>query len=159
MYFPAVVRPRPLLFILLLSCLLVLSYLSLDSLRDSSLLYHPHYYAPPEPSNVLLVSAFFPLAKSKHSLEDYDQWLSRFLGRVDTHIYFFTTPEMAKTIRKIRGELPMTLNTTFATPFAIPPLKGLEEEYTNMHQLDSEKDIHGVQLYAVSLKQVNHSTN
>jgi hypothetical protein len=43
----------------------------------------------------------------------------------------------------------MTLNTSFASPFAIPPLAGLEEAYESMHELDIEKDIHSPELYAV----------
>ena len=99
--------------------------------------------------SILLVSAFFPLAKSKHSHEDYAGWLRKYLAKVTTHIYFFAPPEIESMIRDLRGDLPMTLNTSFSSPFDIPPLQGLRGRYEEMHELDIEKDIHSPELYAV----------
>jgi len=99
--------------------------------------------------SVLLVSAFFPLTKSKHSHEDYAGWLRRYLTKVTTHIYFFAPPEIESMIRELRGDLPMTLNMTFSSPFDIPPLRDLRGRYEEMHELDLEKDIHSPELYAV----------
>ena len=99
--------------------------------------------------SILLVSAFFPLAKSKHSHEDYIGWLRKYLTKVTTHIYFFSPPEIENMIRELRGDLPMTLNTSFSSPFDIPPLRGLGDHYELMHELDREKDIHSPELYAV----------
>lgn len=109
----------------------------------------PHHYNVPAPSNVLLVSAFYPLANSKHSSSEYDAWLKGFLGTVKTHLYFFTSPDMEAMIREIRGNLPITLNTTFPTVFSVPPLAGLENRYEQMHEKDTEKYIHNRDLYAV----------
>lgn len=75
--------------------------------------------------SILLVSAFFPLAKSKHSHEDYAGWLRKYLAKVTTHIYFFAPPEIESMIRDLRGDLPITLNTSFSSPFEIPPLRDL----------------------------------
>lgn len=99
--------------------------------------------------NILLVSAFFPLSKSKHSIVQYSAWLSRFLGQISTDVYFFTTPDLAPTIRQIRGSLPITINTTYASAFDIPPLHGREEDYVKMHEWDREKDHHSPELYAI----------
>jgi len=99
--------------------------------------------------SILLVSAFFPLAKSKHSHEDYIGWLRKYLTKVTTHIYFFSPPEIENMIRELRGDLPMTLNTSFSSPFDIPPLRGLRDRYEVMHELDPEKYIHSPELYAV----------
>lgn len=98
---------------------------------------------------ILLVSAFFPLAKSKHSHENYAGWLRMYLTKVTTHIYFFAPPEIETMIRGLRGDLPMTLNTSFSSPFDIPPLRDLRGRYEEMHELDWEKDIHSPELYAV----------
>ena len=98
---------------------------------------------------ILLVSAFYPLAKSKHSHEDYAVWLRKYLTNVTTHIYFFAPPEIENMIRELRGDLPMTLNTSFSSPFDIPPLRDLRGRYEEMHELDQEKDIHSPELYAV----------
>ncbi|KAI0061854.1 hypothetical protein BV25DRAFT_1804834 [Artomyces pyxidatus] len=98
---------------------------------------------------ILLVSAFFPLPKSKHSLSDYHAWLTRFLAPVTTHLYFFCPPNLAPLVRELRGDLPMTLNTSFTSPFDIPPLRGLEPRYEEMHGWDRESKLHSPELYAV----------
>ncbi|KAI5120807.1 hypothetical protein M0805_003205 [Coniferiporia weirii] len=98
---------------------------------------------------ILLVSAFFPLSKSKHSMRQYSDWLSHFLQSITTDIYFFTTPDLEKTIREIRGALPVTIDTRFSTAFDIPPLSGLEKVYEKMHDQDREREYHSPELYAV----------
>ena len=101
-------------------------------------------------TGILLVSAMFPLTKSKHSVEDYISWFSMFLGPITTDIYFYTPPVFSPNIQKARGEgLPITLNTSYASPFDIPPLMGLEEKYQKMHKNDREMFRHFPELYAV----------
>jgi len=102
-----------------------------------------------QPAKILLVSAFYPLSKSKHSHEEYEVWLSSYLSKVSTHIYFFAPPDIEPMIRRLRGDLPMTLNTTYASPYDIPPLVGLRGAYETMHALDPEITIHSPELYAV----------
>lgn len=101
------------------------------------------------PLSILLVSAFFPLSKSKHTMRDYETWLSNFLQPIITDVYFYTSPEMESLVRKCRGALPITVNTTYATPFEIPPLNTSRERYFEMHSLDREKERHSPELYAV----------
>ena len=106
---------------------------------------------------ILLVSAYFPLPRSKHSHEEYDRWVKKYLTKVTTHIYFFAPPEVEGLIRELRGDLPMTLNTSFSSPFDIPPLQGLRGRYQEMHdeipedthRIDWSKDTHSPELYAV----------
>ncbi|KAJ6557233.1 hypothetical protein DFH09DRAFT_1248204 [Mycena vulgaris] len=105
--------------------------------------------APRNASSILLVSAFFPLAKSKHTMRDYEWWLCQFLRPITTDVYFYTSAEMAPLVRKCRGSLPIIIDTTFTTPFDIPPLREFKEEYHGMHALDREKGIHSADLYAV----------
>lgn len=100
-------------------------------------------------NDILLVSAFFPLSKSKHSMRQYSNWLSHFLGAVTTDIYFYTTPDLEPTIREIRGLLPITIDTSFESVFDVGPLKGREEDYKKMHEWDREKDHHSHELYAI----------
>ncbi|KAJ7644312.1 hypothetical protein FB45DRAFT_293180 [Roridomyces roridus] len=101
-----------------------------------------------QPSPILIVSAFFPLSKSKHTMSEYEGWLCQFLGRITTDIYFYTPQEMVPLVRKCRGHLPITIDTTFATPFDIPPLRDFKEEYEGQLALDRERKIHSVPLYA-----------
>jgi hypothetical protein len=98
---------------------------------------------------ILLVSAFFPLPKAKHSISEYMKWQKRYLSCITTEIYFFTTPEVAPFVLNLRGSLPITINTTFSSPFSIPPLHGLQPRYKDMHNWDREKRRHSPELYAV----------
>jgi len=100
-------------------------------------------------TKVLLVSAMFPLAKSKHSKKDYENWLLRFLGAITTDIYMYTTPELAETLQRVRGDLPITVDTSYSSPFEIPPLRGVEGTYIRMNAMDQEKWHHSPELYAV----------
>jgi len=143
-------RPRVLVFCAFLALLGTL-YLTLDDLPKDKLssINIPFFTPPPNEPQVLLVSAFFPLAKAKHTHKEYAKWMTLYLTKVTTHIYFFAPPEMEATIRKLRGRLPMTLNTTFTTPFDIPPLQGLEGRYADMNKVDPENAYHSPGLYAV----------
>ncbi|KAJ7097189.1 hypothetical protein B0H15DRAFT_937533 [Mycena belliarum] len=101
------------------------------------------------PPNILLVTAFFPLSKSKHTLPEYEWWLYQFLAGVSTDVYFYVAPEMAQLVRRCRGDLPITIDTRFGSPFEIPPLNGTRARYDAMHALDREAARHSPELYAV----------
>ncbi|KAH7921432.1 hypothetical protein BV22DRAFT_998305, partial [Leucogyrophana mollusca] len=100
---------------------------------------------------ILLVSAFFPLTHSKHPMGAYKTWLSNFLEPIHTPVYMFTTPELEPIIHELRGSnpYPLTINTTFSSPFEIPPLRDMEAEYEEMWHWDREQKRHGPDLYAV----------
>ncbi|KAJ3749378.1 hypothetical protein DFH05DRAFT_1476494 [Lentinula detonsa] len=135
--------------------LLLIVYKTHSILREgrSSLIYA----LEPEGTNtnlhidqqILLVSGLFPLSKSKHSAEDYRSWLTLFLGIVTTDVYFFTPPELAELVAEVRGSLPIIINTTFSSPFDIPPLVNLKEPYERMHAIDRERSRHSPELYAI----------
>lgn len=99
--------------------------------------------------SILLVSAFYPLSTSKHSMADYTKWLSNFLKPITTPIYFFTTPEMEPIIRQLRGNLPITINSTYPTAFDTPPLLGMREKYQEMYKMDRERAHHTPELYSI----------
>ena len=98
---------------------------------------------------VLLVSAFFPLNHSRHSVKEYQAWLGNFLGTVQTPIYFFTPPEIAPLVRKQRGSLPITINSSYADPFDVPPVQGLYDYYHKMHRQSKDRKAEGPGLYAL----------
>ncbi|KAF5310790.1 hypothetical protein D9619_007998 [Psilocybe cf. subviscida] len=100
-------------------------------------------------ARILLVSAMFPLEKSKHSKEEYAYWLSQFLNPITTDVYFFAPPSFAPTVQSVRGSGNITIDTAYGSPFDIPPLRGLEEKYRSMHNLDREKFRHSPELYAI----------
>jgi hypothetical protein len=63
---------------------------------------------------------------------------------------------MAPMVKSLRGDLPITINTTFLSPFDIPPLKDgrvrgktFREKYEEMWGWDREKHRHNPELYAI----------
>jgi hypothetical protein len=101
-------------------------------------------------SRILLVSSLFILSVSKHSKEEYRDWLQRFLQPITTEVYFYTSPDLAPTVQAVRGEgLPITIDANYSSPFDVPPLKGLEEWYNEMHSIDRENAYHSPELYSV----------
>ena len=104
----------------------------------------------PNSTRILIVSSLFLLSKSKHSKEDYYNWLHQFLGPVTTEVYFYTSPDLVPIVQAARGDgLPITIDTNYDTAFDVPPLKGLEEVYKEMHGLDREHLLHSPELYSV----------
>ena len=100
---------------------------------------------------VLLVSAFFQLSESKPIK---DKWLQHFLGQVTNDIYIFTTPNLESQIlqhrRSFSNNLKITVDTSYPTPFDIPPLKGKEDAYTMMKKKDRKKSkSHTPELFAL----------
>ncbi|KAJ7707135.1 hypothetical protein B0H16DRAFT_1266329, partial [Mycena metata] len=100
-------------------------------------------------TRILLVSAFFPLLKSKHSVHEYEEWLTKYLEPITTDIYFYAPVVMAELIRKCRGDMPIIIDTTYSSPFEIPPLREFREQYNAMHAQDRERARHSPELYAV----------
>jgi len=143
-------RPRALVFIAFLM-LCGVSYLTLDlqTVTEKLPLSVTIPFLTSNTPQVLLVSAFYPLSKAKHTHDEYAEWMTSYLSKVTTHIYFFAPPEIETMVRRLRGNLPMTLNTTFSTPFDIPPLKGMEARYADMNKVDPENAYHSPELYAV----------
>jgi hypothetical protein len=100
---------------------------------------------------VLLVTAFFQLSESKPIK---DKWLQHFLGQVTNDIYIFTTPNLESRILQLRGSssnnLKITVDTSYPTPFDIPPLKGKEDAYAKMKKKDRKKSkSHTPELFAL----------
>lgn len=102
--------------------------------------------------STLLVSAVFPLEKTKYPKSKYDEWLKYYLDSITTDIYMYTTPEMAPQFEALRREgLTISIDTSYTTLFEIPPLKGKEELYLRIQKKDRERGRHSnvTDLYAV----------
>lgn len=98
---------------------------------------------------VLLVSAFFPLNHTRHSDQEYESWIGNFLRTIETPIYFFTPPEISPLIRKHRRSLPITINSSYADPFDVPPVQGLYDDYYKMHRQNKDRNAEEPGLYAL----------
>lgn len=99
-------------------------------------------------TRILLISAFFPLANTSYTFDNFRDPLSLFFSRITTDVYFFTPPEYEPAIRKMRGHLPIAINTTYSTPFEIPPLQHRRRDYVRMEPNDRERDNRSPEYYA-----------
>ncbi|KZV95185.1 hypothetical protein EXIGLDRAFT_766451 [Exidia glandulosa HHB12029] len=101
------------------------------------------------PSRILLVSAYFPLNKSKHSQFEYHKWLLNFVGQVKTDMYVFVPPEMEEVIQDMREDLPIYINTTYSSISDLPPLSPLQDSFNAQHYIDPEAAKRSAELYMI----------
>jgi hypothetical protein len=99
-----------------------------------------------------VVTAFYPLDKSKHGVAKYHEWLRLFCA-IPCQLVVFTDAESAPLIRAARGDRQTVIHES---PFdswkmTSPTMMAL---WARQHRLDPEQDIHSPELYAVwALKQ------
>ncbi|KAG7441718.1 uncharacterized protein BT62DRAFT_471745 [Guyanagaster necrorhizus] len=55
---------------------------------------------------------------------------------------------MTEIVRDLRSSLPIIIDTTYTSPFSIPPLRGRIDRYVQMKGLDRHPGEHSVELYA-----------
>lgn len=99
-----------------------------------------------------VVTAFYPLGKSKHGVARYHEWLRLFCA-IPCQLVVFTDAESAPLIRSARGDRPTVIHErpfdswTITTP-------AMMEMWRRQMARDPERDIHSPELYAVwALKQ------
>ncbi|KZV95184.1 hypothetical protein EXIGLDRAFT_672376 [Exidia glandulosa HHB12029] len=109
----------------------------------------PPVQRPPSASPILIVTAYYPLSKSKHSLYQYNLWLANFLSRITTDVYMFTPPEMEHSLRGLRGNLPIHLNTSFQSIDHIPIISPLRDAFEEQVAKDPEAWKHVPDLYKI----------
>lgn len=135
-------RILPLFLLLTLIGILFVYYSASDALLSSISIVRPSQNSNDKtssqydtaPSNILLVSAFFPSPTSKHTQAEYNKSLSQFLSRITTDTVIFTSLEFEGQIKEIRGDLPIWIDTTFQSPLEIPPLADFQDQYHNMRR-------------------------
>ncbi|KAF9267004.1 hypothetical protein L218DRAFT_856467 [Marasmius fiardii PR-910] len=148
--------PILLLIVVLLSCISYEAYLRgqrpsyprpFNQFENESDNLPPAYKSSPK---ILLVSAFFPLSKSKHSSAEYESWSQNFIAATrNTPVYLFIPPSLVSSL--LPSPLPsnIILNTTFTDVWQLPPVAGLEQAFEEMHDIGREKKIHSPELYAI----------
>jgi hypothetical protein len=97
-----------------------------------------------------VVSAYYPLQKSKYTVDHYNTWLKLFLTNCEAHLVFFTNAETAPFIESCRSNFQektkiiilekseWVSNTQFSAEF-----------WDNQHAIDRESNIHSPELYKV----------
>jgi hypothetical protein len=94
-----------------------------------------------------VVTAFYPLAKSKHGVAKYIPWLQLFC-RIPCQLVVYTDASMEAQVREWRGSLP--------TEVVVRPFDSYRMTHPAMmdiwrrhHRIDPEQRIHSPELYAV----------
>lgn len=99
-----------------------------------------------------VVSAFYPLGKSKHGVANYHTWLRNFCA-IPCNLVVATDEASAPLIREARGGHPTEI---IVRPFDAWQMTSptMMEMWRRHHALDPERHIHSPELYAVwALKQ------
>ena len=101
-----------------------------------------------------IVTAFFPFAKTKHTQDDYDQWLMNLLAYDNNPMVIFTCEKQFPLLLKLRNNRTNKMLSTvfilnFSSPFEMPPIKNLEGVFKRQLDNDPEKSLHSIDLYAV----------
>ncbi|KAJ7118627.1 hypothetical protein C8R43DRAFT_1090993 [Mycena crocata] len=136
-------------FLLLIPCILILLLFLFKANVDTTGVVLDQFFAVTTNGLVQEGSPLPDILLSKHTIREYESWLSRFLQQVTTDIYFYCPVEMEALVRTCRGDLPIVVDTTYSSPFHIPPLNASQDRYFKMHAQDRERAIHSPELYAV----------
>lgn len=131
-----------------------------------------------ERSKMVVVTAYYPLPKSKHSQPEYKKWIKNFFESVHTETFIFTSPGILDTmmdilnsssnenknstliisknsdIQQIKSSYvsakPFFTFMTFAEqPYDLPCMQDLRSSIEKQHELDPEKFIHSQGLYYI----------
>jgi len=98
---------------------------------------------------VTLVTGYFPLKKSKHSFEEYENWINNFLPKITSPIVIFVDKRNATSFMEKRMGKP-TVILEYDNVWDLPPISKFKDNYINkQNELDPEKQIHYPGLYAV----------
>jgi hypothetical protein len=94
-----------------------------------------------------VVTAFYPLSRSKHGVGKYMAWIDNFC-KIPCNLVVFTDSTTAPVIRERRGDLPIHIVVKEFNTYRItsPPMMRF---WTRQHATDPEQRIHNPELYAI----------
>ncbi|GAA5974128.1 hypothetical protein JCM11641_003451 [Rhodosporidiobolus odoratus] len=101
---------------------------------------------------VTIISSFYRVDNGKkHRVSEYHEWLTNFLHSVELPIIFYCAPTLAAYVKNLRGNKPITLITTYSSPFEMPPLQALGGHAwaVTQHKIDPENHVHVPDVYGV----------
>jgi hypothetical protein len=101
------------------------------------------------PQDPVVVTAFYPLTKSKHGVAKYIPWLQLFC-KIPCRLVVFTDASMEGQIREWRGSL-MDHTVIVTRPFESYRMTtpAMMDMWRRHHLIDPERGIHSPELYAV----------
>ncbi|KXS14518.1 hypothetical protein M427DRAFT_70535 [Gonapodya prolifera JEL478] len=157
--------PRPIALVILALIPIILLGFSFSRTRDPgsedrlmTVVPVPTVEAPPIRNKVTtetslvaatIVTAYFPLQRSKHSTDDYAKWMKPLLG-INAPLVAYTTPAGLTTMQSLRDPSLPTEYVLLDSPWDLPPIKPHRDAYEKLqHPIDPERGIHSPELYAV----------
>jgi len=97
--------------------------------------------------DILLVTAYYPLQKSKYNLDTYNSWLSIFFECVTCSVIFFCSSETYLEIHSMAKSNVQFVQKEFDT---FDMMKEPQmNKWKEWHNIDPEKNIHSPELYAI----------
>jgi glycosyltransferase involved in cell wall biosynthesis len=94
-----------------------------------------------------VVTAYYPLSKSKHSTAAYKTWYTNFFRAVTAPVICFCAPEMEAEFRNLAGPNVRIVIREFGS---FPMMSTVQmEKWRTWHLIDPERHIHSPELYAV----------
>ena len=103
-------------------------------------------------SSVTIVSAFYPFEKSKHTIQEYIQWMYNFFTCVDTPIVLFTDNPFCQMVSQMRKEAGLEGKIhIIQKPFDEVKVSSPEwiEIWNKQLEIDSLAHLHGHELFRV----------
>lgn len=101
----------------------------------------------PHRMSATVVTAFYPLSRSKHGVTKYMTWIQNFCKN-PCSLVVFTDAATAPTIQAARGELPTHVIVKEFHLFNVTSPR-MMRFWTRQHAIDPEARIHNPELYAV----------
>ena len=105
---------------------------------------------------VVIVSAYFPLNKSKHLKSEYVIWIRSFLRLINCKTIIYTTNTFYEQFYKketnkiFKGRRKLfNFNCSYNDIYDVPIMKNLSNTYKQIHKKDPEKGHHYPELYAI----------
>ncbi len=131
----------------------------------------------PVQKDVVVITAYFPLGRSKHSEFEYKKWINNFFHSVISKLFIFTQSNYVNELKQIyinsttvknprfieieqdddaefhkvsAVEAHVVFITAYSSPDKLPPVKTVKNDLiTWQHQIDPEKHIHSPELYMI----------
>lgn len=134
--------------------LLVVGLLCIHGIRRPSLLSSlalPLASSTQPTHEITLVTAYYPLAKAKHSPSEYLSWLENFLAFCQSPMIIFTSPRFRPVLHQLRrnSSSPSVFIVDYASPLHIPLIRPLIATFTKQLPGDPQGGAHSIDLYAI----------
>lgn len=101
-------------------------------------------------SDTTVVTAYYPLAKSKHSRQDYMKWIENFFSYVESPVVCFCPVAFVHTLKAISTKYRRTVHyITKSLNELIVGSKEWQKIWDEQLGIDDEKDLHSPELYIV----------